>query len=77
MPCMPSASRGSAEDVAHRRRVPLPTARRGNALTVEGGSELAQGLRAAGLSLQDGGHNDGGMRLGPSYAAGVDGCAGL
>jgi hypothetical protein len=67
---------GPADDVPHRRRIPFPTARRGNALTVKRSSDLAKRLRASGLSLRNGGHDDGGVRPGSGYAAGVDGGAG-
>jgi hypothetical protein len=69
----PTPSRGSAEDILHRLRFPLPAPRCGDAAPVESGGDLSERLRAGSLNLWNDRQDGVCMRFGPRYTAGVDG----
>jgi hypothetical protein len=73
----PAPSRGSAEDILHRLRFPLPAPRYGDAAPVESGGDLSERRRTGSLNLSNGRQDDVCMHFGPRYAAGVDGGAGV
>jgi len=73
----PTPSRGSAEDVAHRRRLPLPAARRVDAARVQRRRDLSQRLGSCSLGLSNSRHDGVGVGVGPCPAGGVGYGAGV